>query len=226
MVCVIITYEYHTPFTMKTKSPEIREELIRIATDKFLALGYERTSMAQISAAFGGSKTTLYTHFPTKEEMFLAVIENLARGKVDSAFSALTLHGAIKETLINFGEKYLSITCSKEILKVFRMGISESENSRAGKLLYEFGPKLCRKKIADYFDKKKSEGVIKKCESHVAAIHYLRLIESDLSELFLLGMRKEPSKREIRKAVLDGVNVFLAAYLMDNYCSQQIKRAA
>lgn len=202
---------------MKTKNPKIREDLIKIATDKFLMSGYERTSMAQISAAFGGSKTTLYTHFPSKEKIFLSVVENLARGRVEYAFSSLVLNGGIRETLINFGEKYLQVTCSNEILSVFRMGISEGEKSRAGSLLYEFGPKVCRKRIADYFEEKKNEGIIRECNSSIAAIHYLKLIELDFSELFLLGVRGEPTREEIRGAVLLGVDIFLSAYLQGDH---------
>jgi len=163
---------------MKTKSPLIRDKLIKIATEKFLEFGYERTSMSHISATFGGSKTTLYTHFPTKEEIFLAVVDHLARGRVDNAFSALTLQGPIRETLVDFGEKYLAVACSEDILKIFRMGITEGGKSEAGCLLYNFGPKLCRKRIADYFMEfgEKNAAVLKKCDPHVAAIHYLRLI--------------------------------------------------
>lgn len=199
---------------MKTKNPQIREALIRIAAEKFLAMGYGRTSMNQISATFGGSKTTLYTHFLTKEDIFLAVVESLARGRIDNAFDALTLQGDISETLIEFGQKYLTITCSNEIVKIFRMGISESDNSKIGPLLYDIGPKQCRSRIANYFNEKKSEGTIKECDPHVAAIHYLRLIESDLAELFLLGIRGAPSPQEIAKSVKEGVAVFLGSYLV------------
>jgi len=202
---------------MKTKNPQIRDKLIEIAIEKFLESGYERTSMSHISATFGGSKTTLYTHFPTKEEIFLAVVDRLARGRVDHAFSALTLQGPIRETLVDFGEKYLAVTCSEDILKIFRMGIAEGGKSEAGCLLYNFGPKLCRKRIADYFIAfgERNDAALKKCDPHVAAIHYLRLIESDLTELFLLGIRAVPSEREIQTSVKAGVDVFLDAYLVN-----------
>lgn len=199
---------------MKQKNPQIRNDLIQIASEKFLALGYERTTMAQISATFGGSKTTLYTHFPTKEELFLAVVEVLAKESVENAFAALTIQGDIYKTLINFGRKYLEITCSKKILKVFRMGIAESENSEAGNLIYSFGPKRCRQRITCYFEEKKEKKIIKNCDTHLATIHFLKLIESDLVELFLLGVKGAPSQLEIEKSVRSGVEVFLAAYLV------------
>ncbi|HRK84295.1 MAG TPA: TetR/AcrR family transcriptional regulator [Alcaligenes sp.] len=198
---------------MKAKNPFIRQQLIHIATEKFLENGYERTSMAQISATFGGSKTTLYTHFPKKEKIFLAVVEKLAREKVENAFSDLALEGMIRDALIGFGEKYLSVICSKEILSIFKMGIEERGRSQVGHLLYSFGPKICRKRISNFFNDKKNKGVIKECDTNVAAIHYIRLIESDITELFLLGIKGEPSEDEIKESVRLGVDVFLSAYL-------------
>ncbi|WP_196248241.1 TetR/AcrR family transcriptional regulator [Pseudomonas chlororaphis] len=197
---------------MRTKSPEIRRRLVKIATEKFLELGYRDTSMALISSINGGSKTTLYTHFPTKEELFLEVVGNLAKGRVETAFKALRPNADLRQVLLDFGERYLSVTCSKDLLKVFRMGISESESSSAGKLVYEYGPRMCRKRISCFFDDQVARQVIRDCDTHIAAVHYLRLIESDLAELFLLGIRNEPSSEEIRRSVETGVTVFLSAY--------------
>ena len=94
------------------------------------------------------------------------------------------------------------------------MGIAESENSEAGYLLYTFGPKLCRERISNYFEEKKENKIIKNCDSRLATIHYLKLIESDLVELFLLGIKDIPSKAEIENSVQSGVEIFLAAYLV------------
>ncbi len=65
-----------------------------------------------------------------------------------------------------------------------------------------------------YFEEKKENKIIKNCDSHLATIHYLKLIESDLVELFLLGIKDVPSKAEIENSVQSGVEIFLAAYLV------------
>ena len=197
---------------MRTKSNEKRLQIIRVATDIFLERGFSSASMSGIAAAVGGSKTTLYSHFDSKEELFLEVMKSLASGRVEMAFASLRLNGDISTTLRKFGEYYLEVTCSEDILKIFRIGISESGNSSAGKLLYEHGPKLCRTRISEFFSEQIKKNIIKECSPWLAAIHYLRLIESDLSELYLLGSRPQPSRTEIIDSVNSGVDIFLSAY--------------
>lgn len=54
-------------------SPDRRAELIEKAAGLFGAHGYDKTSMRDISAAFGILHGSLYHHFGSKEELFIAV---------------------------------------------------------------------------------------------------------------------------------------------------------
>lgn len=51
-----------------------RQVILQVARATFLNHGYERTSMEGVAQAAGVSKTTVYAHFPTKAEMFRAVV--------------------------------------------------------------------------------------------------------------------------------------------------------
>lgn len=59
-------------------SPEKRASIVAAATQVFVDEGYETTSMDRIAACAGASKRTVYNYFPSKEALFLAVIERLA----------------------------------------------------------------------------------------------------------------------------------------------------
>jgi len=54
-------------------SPDRRAELIEKAARLFGAYGYDKTSMRDISAAFGILHGSIYHHFGSKEELFIAV---------------------------------------------------------------------------------------------------------------------------------------------------------
>lgn len=62
--------------TMVGKSHQRREEIVRAATQCFIKDGYERVSMDDIKERAGVSKGGLYHHFPTKEQLLIAVIES------------------------------------------------------------------------------------------------------------------------------------------------------
>ena len=54
-----------------------REQLLQVATRLFAAHGYEGTSIEAVLQESGASRGSLYHHFPGKEALFLAVLENL-----------------------------------------------------------------------------------------------------------------------------------------------------
>jgi AcrR family transcriptional regulator len=63
-----------------SKSDSKRQAILEIAYRLFRAQGFDGTSMADITSQVGGSKATLYSHFPSKEELFvecmMAALEN------------------------------------------------------------------------------------------------------------------------------------------------------
>jgi TetR/AcrR family transcriptional repressor of mexJK operon len=54
---------------MRVKSQLIRQKILEIAGDLFVRQGFGAVSMSQISAILGGSKSTLYNHFKSKEDL-------------------------------------------------------------------------------------------------------------------------------------------------------------
>ena len=64
---------------MRVKSEEKRLEILAIATEVFREKGYADASMNEIASRVGGSKSTLYNYFPSKEDLFVATMMELAR---------------------------------------------------------------------------------------------------------------------------------------------------
>jgi len=54
-----------------------REAIIQAAINEFRANGFEVTSMDKIAATAGVSKRTVYNHFPSKEELFAEILNQL-----------------------------------------------------------------------------------------------------------------------------------------------------
>jgi AcrR family transcriptional regulator len=54
-----------------------RAHLIEVATGLFASRGYDGTSIEAVLAESGASRGSLYHHFPGKEALFVAVLENV-----------------------------------------------------------------------------------------------------------------------------------------------------
>ena len=65
--------------TARPSSDDRRAAMLEIARAAFLREGYAAASMAEIAAKIGGSKATLYSYFPSKKDLFAAVIEEEVR---------------------------------------------------------------------------------------------------------------------------------------------------
>jgi AcrR family transcriptional regulator len=64
-----------------------RERLLTAAAQEFARAGFERASVDAISLAAGYAKGTIYNYFPSKEDLFLAVVEE-ASAQVTAASPA------------------------------------------------------------------------------------------------------------------------------------------
>ena len=66
------------------KSDIKRQAILDTAYRLFRTQGFDKTSVSEITAEVGGSKATIYSHFPSKEELFvecmLAAAENYMAG--------------------------------------------------------------------------------------------------------------------------------------------------
>lgn len=71
---------------MQQRSEETRTHILEAANRLFSENGYEVTSVAQICQEAGVSKGALYHHFPTKQALFLALLDAWLTG-LDTGFS-------------------------------------------------------------------------------------------------------------------------------------------
>ena len=60
---------------MSRRGNDLREHILYAAKTVFLEMGFERASMDVIAARAQTSKRTLYAHFESKENLYLAIIE-------------------------------------------------------------------------------------------------------------------------------------------------------
>ncbi len=72
---------------------------ITASTDVFLRYGYSRTTMAELAAAAGLSRPTLYETFPSKDDLFAAVIHNLSQQTIERYRVVLRKPGTLGKKL-------------------------------------------------------------------------------------------------------------------------------
>jgi len=86
---------------MQQRSQETRQRILTAAGQLFSHTGYDATGVAQICATAGISKGAFYHHFPTKQAVFLALLNDWL-ADVDRQMQAImSTSGSVPDGLIN-----------------------------------------------------------------------------------------------------------------------------
>jgi AcrR family transcriptional regulator len=197
---------------LRVKTKEKRQSILAVAREAFSKKGYEGASMAEISASLGGSKGTLYSYFTSKEELFAAVVVEMAKAHGESLVSELEQARDIKTALRTFARKLVRRFCSSEFIDFRRMVIAEGARSGLGKLVYEIGPKLFIQRVADVLAVQMRAEHLRDADSWQAAIHLLGLIRAGLVDNLLEGVIDHASEEKMVATADAAVDVFLRAY--------------
>ncbi len=73
---------------MQQRSEETRNHIIVAATHLFSKTGYDATGVAEICQAAGVSKGAFYHHFPTKQAVFMELLNNYLNG-IENGFNLM-----------------------------------------------------------------------------------------------------------------------------------------
>lgn len=202
---------------MRVRTDEKRQEILRIAQQVFREKGYAETSMAEIASRLGGSKSTAYSYFPSKEDLFVAVMLDIASRSAEAVLDELERAGGgdMRANLAQVMEKIIRVLCSPEMIDFRRMAIAEAGRSDLGKRIYERGPGQYLKRTADLFAVQIREGHIRRVDPWQAAVHMMSLCMGAPVQQLLEGAIERPSDQELAAAAAAAADVFYRAYAPD-----------
>jgi len=195
------------------KSDSKRQAILDTAYRLFRAQGFERTSVSEITAEVGGSKATIYSHFPSKEELFVACMMAAAENYMAGTLKHLNSSSAEPAVaLFDFGKSFLSFICSTEQLEVRRLMIAEARRSGTGKLFFDKITVL-RAHVSAFMSACMASGALRRDDPALAADQLGALLEAEILEPLLLHVRGgSPGQKEIVLAAKRAVTAFLRAY--------------
>ncbi|KQM59834.1 MULTISPECIES: TetR/AcrR family transcriptional regulator [unclassified Sphingomonas] len=195
---------------MRVKSDERRDAILRAATEIFLDIGYANASMAMISTRIGGSKSTLYGYFKSKEELFAAAMMAVMEEQAQQIVALLDISEPdTRLALCRFGKALLAMLMAPDTVAIMRAAIAEGGNSKLGALLYEQGAAAGWKEMAAYIVHLQERGSLRPADPLVAAAHLKGLLETGFVDPLLFGAEPwfEPDE-----AVAAAVDAFLKMY--------------
>ena len=91
------------PRTPRPRKDEVRTRVLRAAGAVFAERGFAAASLDQVAAAAGFTKGAVYSNFRSKDELFLALMEDEVGRRVEVVEAALRTAGDLSDALATVG---------------------------------------------------------------------------------------------------------------------------
>jgi TetR/AcrR family transcriptional repressor of mexJK operon len=160
-----------------TSPPDRREAILKAARICFLDRGFVRTTISEIVALSGGSRSTVYEEFGSKEGLFKALVSSI----IEQMRLPDVPNGPPAQVLRGFGVAYMERLMDPEALALYRVALGESAHVRhLGPALFEAGQKSATAALAGRIRGWVRDGILDVDDPDRAASLFLAMVEGDL----------------------------------------------
>lgn len=207
---------FRKTFTRKRLEDDRLEELLDIAAEIFLSEGYNGASTNTIARRANASKATFYSRFPTKEGLFLAVIEHRMDRISRAVTPALSTDAPPAIALHDFGSKLVRAALTQEQVAFVRLiGMEAERFPKLAQRFFELGPGRGQRNLAAYMRQSSERGYLRLENPERMAEHFISLVTGGDVRWFILGLRSKPGPKRLGEHLRAALQTFLLAYGSD-----------
>jgi TetR/AcrR family transcriptional regulator, mexJK operon transcriptional repressor len=199
------------PGRVRSKSEAKRSAIQAAASELFLELGFEATSMDKVAQQAEVSKQTVYSHFSNKEALFAAVIEYKCEeyGLRADIFDA---GKSCAENLLTYATHMCEMLCTESAVKMERLCSSNAaERPDLALLFFESGPRKVIGILEDYIATQVEQGVLAIDDVERAASLFLHAAQANAVSLARWGV-SDQNRQNTAEYLQDAVDMFMQYY--------------
>lgn len=200
------------------EDPVKREQILDGAMRVFMRMGFDASSMNDITREAGVSKGTLYVYFKNKEDLFAAIIQRKKSLVFEKLREIVEADMPVAETLHEFGITFGSHLLSDDAIRGQRIVIGVIDRMpELADSFFKFGPNTGPVLLANYLARQVELGRLKPIEDPMYTSRQLGdLCMAGLYRPRLFGeMQEPPSPEKVERNVEWAVRLFLNTYGTD-----------
>lgn len=206
-----------TETSLRPSSMHKRAAILDMAETLFLRDGYATTNMDELAERSGVSKQTIYSHFGSKEALFIEIVTRMTGNAGDRVHREVPEPDDAEETaqyLHRYALRLLDSVLDSRLISLRRLVIAEA--SRFPDLAQAFwvsGPSLSMRAMSERFAQLNQRGVLDAPDPDVAAQSFNWLVMAmPMNAAMMLGDAAIPEQGERTRIAAEATRVFLAAY--------------
>lgn len=186
-----------------------RKRILDATAAVFLDKGYARASTSEIARRARTSKQTLYGLFPTKADLFVAVISAHTDALFVKHLEYLESDEPPRQALADIGYMILRMFSAPQFLTLYRIVVAETPNfPDLARQLWRTCPEQGRKLLADYLRSRHIGGP----RYDKSAAQFISFVLGDFVINAMLNPDLELSERTLRARVREAVNDFICLH--------------
>lgn len=189
-----------------------RLAVIGAATEEFLAAGFEATSMDRIAARASVSKRTVYNHFPSKEALFAAILQQLWDASHMGEAPAYRADQPLRAQLLEMLTRKLRLMNDDAFLSLARVAIAAGIHSpeRARDMVARMGER--EEDLTVWIRAASADGRLKTADPVFASQQLQGLVKSFAFWPQVTMGQLPLTKAEQKKVAESAADMFLARY--------------
>lgn len=206
----------HLPSRRETSRQTRRDAIVQVAAQSFAEHGYAATTMSAIAGKLGGSKGTLWSYFPSKEALFVAVMDRLTEDFQAQLMLILNPRHDPATALRRFCEEFLGKVTATEGAALYRLVVAESQRfPEVGRIFHDRGPRATQQQLAEFLGDAMARGLLRRADPLVAARQLIGLCLSGLRQSLLIGLIDAVAPDEVAMEIDQAMTMFMRAYAPD-----------
>jgi TetR/AcrR family transcriptional repressor of mexJK operon len=198
---------------LSPRSAAKRTAILDSAQSCFCEHGYSATSMDSVAAKAGVSKATIYSHFPSKDDLLGAIICRRCDDHSHSLGALVLDPGAdTGEILTLVANTLMGLLMAPEVIAMYRMVVAESHRyPDLARVYYEQGPARGKQRVADVFARLDEMGKLRVADPWQATDLFVNMLRGEVFHRALLGL-PDSTRLTLERTIAEAVRLMLAAY--------------
>ena len=188
-----------------------RQAVLEAAASEFHRDGFDGASMDRIAATAEVSKRTVYNHFPSKEDLFHAIVADLVERPTKLKSITYDSSRPLEEQLLDIGREFADMIMSEDFVTLARVVVSRFIQCPEVAGTIAVGEKS-KEALAKWIKVAKKDGRLTVGSPIQAAREFTGVIQEFALWPQVVGSKDSLTARERNRVVASATKMFLALY--------------
>lgn len=189
-----------------------REAILDAAVREFGTSGFDNTSMDRIAEVAQASKRTVYNHFPSKEDLFKAIVDRLNARCGSGEDLPFDPNRPLQTQLLHIGDRYAELISSEDFKDLARVILPRFLQSPtlSEQLVGDTTP--IERAFIQWIEAAQVAGQLKPADPSLAARQFLAMINAFVFWPQILSGKPPVAKHQQATIIESAAALFLAHY--------------